>query len=455
MLKLNVSVRLLCLACVLFVFSACETGDRPADRTWDYTQSAEQESAQKAPKPLSDIYHGEARESAALRTGVDLNAVSPSAAIQQEPLQDTGENLQTVRPVRVALLLPLSGNHKALGKAMLHAAQIALFDTGYDQFEIIPRDTESTPEGAREAARDSVKEHVDLVLGPVFAESVRAVKPVIQRAGINMISFSTDWELAGRNTFIMGFLPFDQIERVAQYAAAKNLTQIGIIAPRTPYGQAVISTLNAIAPRYGIHTADILQFAPRSSNLSPELRHFTRYDIRTAPDQTAPAPLPFDAVLMPVGGIQARSIANLLSYYDMPPKKVRRLGTGLFDDPGLASEANLDGAWFAAPSPRLRKSFESRFLSTYGYPAPRLASLAYDATALAAILARRGLQRNGRPAFDKASITNPNGFAGIDGIFRFRPDGTAERGLAILSYKRGKIVVLEEAPQTFVEPARY
>ncbi|MEM7651539.1 MAG: hypothetical protein AAF204_05605 [Pseudomonadota bacterium] len=118
----------------------------------------------------------------------------------------------------------------------------------------------------------------------------------------------------------------------------------------------------------------------------------------------------------------------------------------------MATENNLEGTWFAAPSPSARKSFQQRFISTYGNRPPRLSTLAFDATALAAVLARRGLEQTGRPAFDRNSITSPNGFAGIDGIFRFRSDNTAERGLAVLEFKRGQIVVVDEAPKTFQQP---
>jgi len=176
-----------------------------------------------------------------------------------------------------------------------------------------------------------------------------------------------------------------------------------------------------------------------------DVRSFAKYDTRN--DKTAPAP--YDAVLMPVGGQTAITIANLMTQFDLPPNSVKRLGTGLMDDTGLAGEPGLNGAWFAAPSPNLRREFEQKYMSTYARKPPRIATLAYDATALSAILAQRGLQNEGRPYFDKNSLMNPNGFFGIDGIFRFRSDGTAERGLAILEFSRGRINVIDEAPTTF------
>lgn len=378
--------------------------------------------------------------------------------------------------IRVGIMLPLSGQFDTLGNGMLRAAQLALFDMDYDGIELVPRDTKASIQGAREAARALAAENVDLVLGPLFSPSVEAAKQVFRGRNINMIAFSTDWSLSGGNTYIMGFLPFAQVQRISNYAAMQGLRNIGILAPNTDYGDAVIASYNSMAYRNGLMTADIVKFPPEISDISGIIRAFANYDERVAKreetvaalesylktnpgDREAKAELkalenketagepPFDAVLLPVGGDQARSIANLLSFYDLDPKQVRRLGTGLWDDEGLATESALDGAWFAAPSPERRKTFENRYRDTYGDAPPRLATLAYDATALAIVLARNSGGRG--DIFTHSALTNPNGFAGLDGIFRFRPDGLVERGLAVLEYDDGTIREIDPAPNTF------
>ncbi len=357
---------------------------------------------------------------------------------------------QALPSVKVALLLPLSGEHADLGQAILQASQLALFDMGYDAFELMPRDTRGTPQGATQAAQSVAAEGAQLILGPLFADSVRAAKPIARRYNINMVAFSTDWSLAGGNTYIMGFLPFAQVQRVSEYAAANGVQNIGILAPNTDYGNAVIAAYNSLAYRTGLNTAEVVKFPVDETDVSEIVRSFTNYDQRTyAKEQGNPAPLPFDAVLLPAGGDHARSIGNLLSFYDLGPEDVRRLGTGLWDDRGLATEPALNGSWFAAPSPDLRRSFEDRYRDTYGSKPPRLATLGYDATALAAVLAKQSYQRTGQTSFTRDALVNPNGFAGIDGIFRFRPDGLVERGLAILEYKGGTIAVKDPAPSTF------
>ncbi len=348
-------------------------------------------------------------------------------------------------PVKVAILLPLSGQHESLGQAMLNAAQMALFEVGHNSFELMPRDTRGNAAGAAEAARDAVNSGAQLVLGPLFSESVRAAKPVTRSAGINMVAFSTDWTLADNSTFMMGFLPFDQVSRIANYAAGQGIRDVGVFSPASDYGDTVIGAYSNIASRAGLNTVVTKRFAANGANLSNDMREFSNFNAR----QSANVPPPVEAIFMPVGGDMARSVASAASQYGMPPNQVRRLGTGLWDDERLASEPALQGAWFAAPSPSLRRGFERRYFETYAISPPRLTSLAYDATALAAILARNGLQSGSRPSFDSVAIQNSNGFAGIDGIFRFREGGLVERGLAVLEFRNGAMRVIDQAPTSF------
>lgn len=388
------------------------------------------------------------------RTG-QQNVSQDSAGLEAPSQQpDRAAADQYLPPVKVALLLPLSGSQADLGQGMLQAAQLALFDMGYSSFELMPRDTKVSPQDAVQAAQSAIDDGAQLILGPVFADAVRAVKPLAERRNINMIAFSTDWSLAGGNTFIMGFLPFTQVERVTSYAAAQGYTKMGILAPNSDYGSAVVAAYNSFAYRAGLGTADVARYAPEAGDPSEIVKNFTKYDERVAAaavgaQGNTPVSLPFQAVLLPVGGDQARAAANLLSYYDLGPRDVKRLGTGLWDDRSLASEPALEGAWFAAPSPDLRRDFEKNYRNLYGARPPRLSSLAYDATALAAVLARKSYRETGRARFERADLLNPNGFAGVDGIFRFRPDGLVERGLAVLEFRDSSIKVIDPAPSTF------
>ncbi|MFO1156791.1 MAG: hypothetical protein U1E43_08535 [Rhodospirillales bacterium] len=144
-------------------------------------------------------------------------------------------------------------------------------------------------------------------------------------------------------------------------------------------------------------------------------------------------------------GAQLRALAAALATAGMPVPAVQLLGTGKWDEPNISSEPALIGAWFAAPSPASRDEFEIQFKRTFGQNPPRLATLAYDATALAAVLARGPQQQ----PFTAAALTDPSGFYGRDGLFRLTADGLAERRLAILRVDRDGVTVIDEPPRSF------
>ncbi len=371
--------------------------------------------------------------------------------------------------VAVALLLPLSGPTAGLGRAMLDAAEMALFDVGEDNFLLLPRDTQGTAEGAARAAESVLAQGARLILGPLLAGEVAAVKPIARQANVNMIAFSTDETLAGDGTYLLGFPPRQNVERITAFAHQKGVNRFAALAPETPYGQLVVNELRAAAARNGSSVDHVEFYDPAATDIRPVVRQLASFDgraaalarerkqleaandeasklalARLASAETA-GDLGFDAVLLPEGGAKLKQVAALLPYFDIDPGKIHILGTGLWDEPGLGTEPALVGGWFAAPSPAARADFAKRFQQLYKQPPVRLASLGYDAVALAAVLAKKP----GGSGFTAQALTDPSGFAGVDGIFRFRPDGRADRGLAVLQVERNGTSVVSPAPETF------
>jgi branched-chain amino acid transport system substrate-binding protein len=251
-----------------------------------------------------------------------------------------------------------------------------------------------------------------------------------------VLAFSTSTQLAGDGTYLMGFLPRQEIVRVTEFAHAKGANRFAVLAPRTPYGEVAVDALRAAVDAQHASLGRVDFYDPAAPDLTASAKSF------------AAAAHDADAVLLPEGGARLKALAPLLPYYDIDPEKVHFLGTGLWDDPTIAGEPALDGGWYAAPPPAARADFEKRFRDLYRHPPPRLATLAYDATALAAVLAHGDKGAD----FSAAALTNPSGFAGVDGIFRLHADGLIERGLAVLEVQKGGDKVVDPAPETF-QPA--
>jgi branched-chain amino acid transport system substrate-binding protein len=340
--------------------------------------------------------------------------------------------------VRVALLLPLSGPNAALGRSMQSAAELALFDSGNNQFALLVRDTE-TGGGAATAAQRAIADGARLILGPLFSNQVDQVAPIARQAGVPVISFSTDRSVAGPNIYVMGILPELQVDRIIQYATSQGLTRFAALVPNSNYGRTVTQALN-LAVSGGAGTVSSVEYYDTgTTDLAPNVQRI------------AGASGSYDALLIPEAGDRLRLIAPLLPVYNIDPARTKILGTTLWSDTRLGTEPALAGAWFAAPPQESWQRFEERYRQLYGDGPARLATLAYDATALAAALARAaGPEAAAAGAlYDRAALTQTDGFAGIDGIFRFRQDGIVERGLAVMELQYGNIVTRDPAPARF------
>jgi ABC-type branched-subunit amino acid transport system substrate-binding protein len=340
---------------------------------------------------------------------------------------------------RIALLLPLSGQAAPVGQALQQAAEMALFDTGAKELALAAYDSGDSPESAMQAYQKARTDGVALVLGPLFGSSARALGPLVAQGSVNVISFSNDEQVAQRGIFIMGIAAPPQVRRVVDYAAERGIRRFAVLAPQTSYGEQMARTLEAQVPQHGGTVAAIELFDPNTADFGGSARKLAA--AATGTDRLA--------ILVPVAPPRLSGVLGALGTAGLDSKSAQYLGTGVWDVPNIGADAAARGGWYAAPDPAARADFERRFTATYGKPPNRLATLAYDAVALAANLAR--LKTGGD--FSAEAITNPNGWSGVDGIFRFLPNGRSERALAVIEVQSNRGVVVSPAPTSFARPS--
>lgn len=383
------------------------------------------------------------------------NILDPNARLLVTSLDGEPATAAAGEPVRAAILVPLSGRLSRLGQAMLNASQLALFDMAGEGFELRPYDTRGTPEGAEQAAREAIANQAKLIIGPLRGVSTLAVAPVAAEAGVPVVSFSNDQNAARSGAFIMGFTPNAEVERVVGFAHERGVRRFAVVAPATGYGDLVVDAMHASAGNLGAEVTRVERFDPTTSDFSEVIRSLSgsHGETEVTPESASPEATPevivsaqdFDAVMIAEADQRLRAIAAYLPAYGLDAGHVRLLGTGTWDEPNIGNEPGLVGAWFAAAPRSARTQFLREYQTNYGSRPPRLASLAYDATAMAVVLART----MGPHGFDAALLTAPNGFLGADGLFRFNEDGVVERGLAVLEVTPGGTSVVGPAPRTF------
>ncbi len=337
--------------------------------------------------------------------------------------------------VRVGLILPLSaqGNAGVAAQSMKNAAEMALAEFKQPNIQLLVKDDGGTPQGAQAGAQQAIAEGAEIIVGPLFAQSVSAVGQVARQRNIPVIAFSTDASVAARGVYLLSFLPESDVRRIVDYAISRGKRSFAALLPDNAYGAVVQAAFQQEVARRGGRVVVLEKYPLDPGRMAEPAR------------RVAQAAGQVDSIFIPDGADAVPQVVQALAAERVNLRRVQLLGTGLWDDPRIFQNKALEGGWYAAPEQNGFRSFAQRYRARYGAEPVRTATLAYDAVALVAALVKtQGPQR-----FSEQVLTSSSGFAGIDGVFRFRTDGTNERGLSVLRVAPGGGQVVSPAPRSF------
>ena len=350
-----------------------------------------------------------------------LGACSGSSDLfnsRPSPAADANSTAIGSGQIKVGLILPLSatGNAGLVGQSMKNAAELALADFKSPNVQLLVKDDGGSAQGTQSAVQQALDEGAEIILGPLFAHSVGVAGQAARARNVPVIAFSSDSSVAARGVYLLSFLPESDVDRIVDYAVANGKRSFAAMLPDNSYGTVVEAAFKQAVARKGGRIVGLERYALDSARMvEPASR-------------VAQAARGADAIFIPDGADAIPLVVQALSAVGVVPRQVQLLGTALWDDPRIFNDSSLQGGWYAAPDSNGFRGFSAKYRARFGQDPERVATLAYDAVALVAALVKT--QRPQR--FSDEVLTNALGFAGIDGIFRFRPDGTNDRGIAVL-----------------------
>jgi Periplasmic binding protein len=376
----------------------------------------------------------------ALQSVAAVAAVLWLAACDPGAITSQGPSINPGAPVQVALLLPAgSGNSgdEVLAKSLEQAARLAIADLQGVQIDLRVYNTGASAGAAGQAAAQAVAEGAKIILGPVYAEAANAAGNAVARDGVNVLSFSNNTDIAGGNVFVLGPTFQNTANRLVSYAAGQGKRRIMIVQEQTPAGDLGGRAIAGAASRSGSSIAGTAgyQFSQQGVMAAvPGIVAQVRSNGADAVFFTADSAgaLPLLTQLLPESGLDKSAVQFVgLTRWDIPSATVALPG--------------VQGGWFAMPDPGLTGQFEARYTAAYGSAPHPIAGLAYDGIAAIGALVRSG----GANALSASALTQGSGFAGVNGVFRLRPDGTNERGLAVAQIRNSQVVIVDPAPRSF------
>ena len=351
-----------------------------------------------------------------------------------------GPTINTQAPVPVALMLPLATsnpNDAILAKSLENSARMAMADLQGVQIDLRVYNTAANETIAAQQARQAVNDGAKIILGPLYSSTTAAVGAEVARNGINVLSFSNNTTIAGGNVFVLGHTFENTADRLTAYAAQQGRERIALLHSTEEAGMIAGNAVNNSAAAFGAEVVAEVAYPLTQQGVIeavPQVRDAIDTEQASAvflTSNTAGA-LPF--------------LTQLLPEYGVDPEEVQFIGLTRWDIPAQTLELpGIQGGWFALPDPDRTAAFQARYEIAVGEQPHRIGSLAYDGiAAIGALVASQGNQ-----ALTAKALTQPQGFEGVDGVFRLRADGTIERGLAVAQVIDEAVEVIDPAPVSF------
>lgn len=374
------------------------------------------------------------------RLALALVALAALAACQPVGVTGRGPSIDATKAVPVALLVPAGSGEPGdalIARSLENAARLAMADLRGAEIDLRVYETAGSPERAAAAAQEAVADGAKIIIGPLRAQSANAAGLAVASRGVNVLSFSNNTEIAGGNVFVLGPTFENTANRLVSYAVGQGKRNFMVIHDpdlagqlgRRSIEQAVARSGGTIAATgtYELSQNGVVQAVP---GLASTARN-SGVDALFMTASTDGA-LPLLSQLLPENRVNPASIQYIgLTRWDIPPAALSLPG--------------LQGGWFALPDPVLAGQFEKRYQAAYGQPPHSTSGLAYDAIAAIGALVGRGKS----DALTVQALTQRSGFAGVNGVFRLRPDGTNERALAVAQIKDNQVIVIDPAPRSF------
>jgi hypothetical protein len=351
-----------------------------------------------------------------------------------------GPFVNTSAPVPVALLIPFGSGESTndiLATSLQNAAQLAVTDLGDVKIELRVYPTSGTAAGASVAATKAANEGAKIILGPVFAEAANAAGSAVSGRGLSVLSFSNNSQIAGGNVFVLGHTFENTANRLIGYAKSRGFADVLVVHANTTDGQIGRDAVQAAAANNGVNFTGSASYEFSQQGVISAVR-----DIAQQVKDTKTTAIMFESG--PAGALPI--LAELLPENGVDPKVIKFIGLTRWDIPTQTlSLSGLQGGWFALPDPSLSGSFKERYTAAYGRAPHPLAGLAYDAVAAVGALIAGG----DSDALSRANLTQRSGFAGVNGVFRLRDDGTNERAMAVVEIEANQVKVIDPAPRSF------
>ncbi len=412
------------------------------------------------------------REVSVNKKGQPSQKVSESKLIRRKTKQDTKEiekNIVTLKKdnkkINVGVLLPLTGENKQIGKSILNALELALFQTDSSRINLIIEDTKADPVITEKIFKSLLDNKVKIFIGPLYSNSLASIQRNTLEQNVDLFALTNNTNLAKKGVWIFGIDPQQQTRSILNFLIETGNKKIGFLLPDNSYGYLIydvmlksLSDFNIKPAKVEFFIEDIDSQRQAAKKISRGFERYENYlksleeenekkintkELELEKPVEQPVEKPLDSIFIAASGQALTILASQLQYSNVDPKKVIYAGISSWEDESILQEPALNNSFFSATTDFLQEDIIKTYSIAYGNDMPKVAMVAYDILSLLSSV----IKENGELKINY--LLNENGYIGLRGLFRLKSNGLVERTFQIKKIENSKFKTFKKAPKFF------
>ena len=245
----------------------------------------------------------------------------------------------------ILVLLPLSKKYRSIGEKIRKAIDLAVLQSRNKNIKFVYFNTGNNfSSNDLELIIEKIKPR--LVLGPLLRENLYKIKPVVNKFNIPVFSFTNDSSLSEKGIWVLGFSPFEQINKIIRYAIKCKKEKIGFISVDNDYGRRIYNLIENSMMISSIKDKIFIdnQIFKNKESLKKTISNFLNYD--ESNNKNLLSNEKYDLIILIGNRNFILELAPILTFYDVDLSKTELFSTSVLNDKILINEHSLINAKF-------------------------------------------------------------------------------------------------------------
>ena len=336
------------------------------------------------------------------------------------------------KKIKIGLLVPLTGKNSEIGQSIIKSTRLAINKIDNASIEIIPMDTQSSPESTLNAANDLAKLGIKIIIGPVFNENQVYLDEL---KDITFLSLTNKNDNFSKNIINAGINATSQLNTIKKFLEINEIKETIFLTPDLEYKnevkKAIFNSKIKIIKNY-IYNTDptkltqqiekITRYDIRKQNLEDEIVRLERSNqsdkeklIERLKKRDTLGGVKFDSIIIADFDESLKSVTTSLLYTDISPKEKYFITLNQWFDESLLEEASSQPLYFPSINKRNYEKFSEEYFEKFNKYPNQLSFLSFDLVGLVYYLI---IQNNF--IVNEKVFTKKNLFKGKVGIFEIK-----------------------------------